>query len=129
MGQTKYRLPRTTVVTSSANDEWIPATDFAPAGKIVSGRGWLEMNGRFNGALVKPAYQTANDPRSPDAAIALPLVTAGGYADSNGFHDCAAAWTSMPSVAGKTLVRFGWIIKTGGSVGGASVRGVIQVSD
>ncbi len=123
-----YKIPRTTVVTSSATDVWVPATRWFSADKILNGRGWLEMNGRFNAALVKPAYQTCNYEQTPDTPIALSLLTAGGYADADGCHEPASSWVSMPSVAGKKEIRFGWIVKTGGSVGGASVEGFFQVS-
>lgn len=119
-------LPWTSVVATSTTDVWYPVTDYEDAGGFGTARSWMELRGKSNAVLVVPAVQTANDPRSPDAPVAIPILNGvSGYANAEGVFDPAAV-TSIAS--DKKLIRYGWLVKlASGTVGAARVAGQIQV--
>lgn len=129
MSQTKsFSIPRATVATTSASDKFFPATDWGLTGKIVEARCLeLEVCGLFGAASVAVGYQTCNDRTAPDAAVTLLSSAVGGYATADGTYDPPAGWATMSAAANKKEIRFGYIIKTGGAIGGASVEGKFQL--
>jgi hypothetical protein len=103
-------------------------TSWLAAGGVGNLRAKMEMRARFGLLLAAPAYQTCNDRRNPDTAIIIPIENdgVGGYADADGWWDHnTTAITSV--VENKAEIRFGWLVKTSGAIGGARVGGLVEV--
>ena len=95
----------------------------------MNARGFMEIRGRFAGALVMPAVQTANVPRVPDGATQVKISggDANGYGNANAVFDPDSSLTALTTNA-KRWIRPGWIIKLASAgTGGARVRGRIQL--
>jgi hypothetical protein len=117
------RLPWTTLISSSSGTPvfW-PLGDFMPTGGITSGRGWLEVRALSGLITVAPAYQMANDVRSPDTAVAL-----NSYQSADGILDPTSANTTI-TTDGKKYIRAGIMVQlsSGSSVAYCCATGVVD---
>lgn len=128
MASKSVSLPWTTVTSALTTDLFVPVSPWTSSAALAEVRGSCEMRARYGNALVVPAYQTANDPRNPDTAIAIPMTGgATGWANAEAVFDPANP-IPLTGIDNKTMIRFGFIIKlASGSNGGARVRGKVQV--
>ncbi len=121
-------LKRTTVETSTVGGTWFPVSDWTDAAGIESLRARGEVRSLFGPAQVVPAYQLCNDPRSPDAAVAIPFLQGvSGWANSDGTYDVAAILLAVSTDA-RAFIRFGFIVKstTAGTTAGGSIAAYVQ---
>jgi hypothetical protein len=108
---------------------FVPVTGWLPAAGVGSVRVTMEMRARFGLLQAAPAYQTCGlNHTSPDTAIILPIENgANDYADADGCWELSSSGPVSPSVGAKNDIRFGWLIKTSGAIGGACVGAKIEV--
>lgn len=122
-------LPWRPIDQVNGTDVWIPATGWSKAGGLGSCRATVEMRGRVGSPILAvPAFQLANDPLLPDAAVAILVQVGGstGYANGDSMFYCGA-FASMPT-SDRRLVRYGWLVKlASGTNGSAQVQAEIEV--
>lgn len=109
------------VLSNSTSLEFFPTTEWMSAANSASLRCAFEVRALVGNITVQPAYQTANDPQSPDTPMGL-----GGARSSDGIT-FPSSWSSL-SVGGKRLIRFGWgtQLSSGSATAWAEVVGKFQ---
>lgn len=97
-------FPWTTVYCSSVTAVFIPVGPWMSAPEIQYLRASFELQVRNGNIQVQAAYQTANDPRSPDTAVGFgDTVSTDGYEDPSDITDVGATFKA------RQLFRFGFL--------------------
>ena len=116
-------VPWTTVHCASTTPLFIPVSPFMSAPDIQYLRCSFELQARIGNIQVQAAYQTANDPRSPDTAVGFgDTVSTEGFEDPSDHEDVGATFKA------RQLYRLGFLCSntSGSTLSLARVTGTLM---
>lgn len=108
-----------TVYCNSTTAVFIPVSPWMEAAEISNLQVPFELRARVGDTQVRAAYQTANDPRSPDSATGF-----GGTLTAEGFEDPTSLTDVAATFAGKRYFRLGFLVSS--TVGSATSLGRVS---